>query len=184
MPTRENKFTQKPVISKEMKYSAPKSLNKKLQSFQRPQVKKQLESTQKKSNTPLKNKTELVNQIQVKPSKVPGQVFEREIFLSLSKYYIVKTTKYSGDGGIDGTVIIRGLEIPVSVKDENVGEPSVRDFIGALAGTDFKAGIIICSGKITRNAKKKQICSPKKLLILEDCEPYNIAKVLKNHLKP
>ena len=64
----------------------------------------------------------------------------------------------SGDGGIDGVIKEDrlGLDvIYVQAKrwENNVGEPPVRDFVGALQGKRARKGIFITTSKISKRAR-------------------------------
>ena len=64
----------------------------------------------------------------------------------------------SGDGGIDGIINedLLGLDvIYVQAKrwENNVGEPPIRDFVGALAGKGARKGIFITTSDFINNAR-------------------------------
>ena len=75
----------------------------------------------------------------------------------------VKVTGRSGDGGIDGTGVLRGknlLSVRVNYQCKrysgSVGPNSLRDFRGALSGRDSK-GLFITTGRFTREAKREAV---------------------------
>ncbi len=72
----------------------------------------------------------------------------------------VEVTGRSGDGGIDGTGVLRVNLLSFHVNYQckryagTVGPPSIRDFRGALAGRADK-GLFITTGRFTREAERE-----------------------------
>lgn len=88
--------------------------------------------------------------------------FERlcQLILRKSGFTKVEVTSKSGDGGIDGTGILRVnlLSFHVSFQckryKDTVGAPSIRDFRGAMIGRGDK-GLFITTGTFTTDARKE-----------------------------
>ena len=74
----------------------------------------------------------------------------------------VEVTGRSGDGGIDGTGVLRVNLLSFHVNyqckkySETVGPSSIRDFRGALAGRADK-GLFITTGRFTRGAEREAV---------------------------
>lgn len=65
-------------------------------------------------------------------------------------------TPPSGDGGIDGYAEIAGETVAIQCKRYsrgNVGEPELRDFLGAITKLDMR-GYLVTSGGFTKGAQK------------------------------
>ena len=96
---------------------------------------------------------------------IDPSAFERLCCLLLREqgFKRVEVTGRSGDGGIDGTAILRLnnlLSFHVSYQCKRyagtVGPGSIRDFRGALAGRADK-GLLITTGTFTREAKREAV---------------------------
>ena len=65
----------------------------------------------------------------------------------------------TGDGGIDGTIKqdrlgLDAVYIQAKKWERSVGEPEVRDFVGALEGKKANRGVLITTGRTTDTATK------------------------------
>lgn len=86
-----------------------------------------------------------------------GQLFRRE-----HGFTRVKVTGRSGDGGIDGTGVLRVNLLSFHVNYQckkyakTVGPGSIRDFRGALEGRADK-GLFITTGRFTREAEREAV---------------------------
>jgi restriction system protein len=93
---------------------------------------------------------------------LPPDAFERlaQRLLRESGFTKVEVTGRSGDGGIDGTGVLRvnllSFHVLFQCKRYNgtVGASTVRDFRGAMVGRTDK-GLIITSGNFTPEAKRE-----------------------------
>jgi restriction system protein len=93
---------------------------------------------------------------------LPPEAFERlaQRLLRESGFTKVEVTGRSGDGGIDGTGVLRvnllSFHVLFQCKRYNgtVGAGTVRDFRGAMVGRTDK-GLIITSGSFTPEAKRE-----------------------------
>jgi len=88
-----------------------------------------------------------------------------------------------GDGGIDGVINedILGLDvIYVQAKrwQGNVGEPPVRDFVGALQGRRARKGIFITTSDFTREAKNYVTTIESKIVLIDG---YQLAQFMIDH---
>lgn len=77
----------------------------------------------------------------------------------------------SGDGGIDGVINEDrlGLDVVyVQAKrwESNVGEPPIRDFVGALDGKGAQKGIFITTSNFSPSAKQFAERSSKKIVLI------------------
>lgn len=96
--------------------------------------------------------------------EMPPDGFERlcQRLLREHGFSQVRVTGRSGDGGIDGTGVLRFnlLSFHVSFRCKRysgpVGPASVRDFRGALAGRSDK-GLLITTGRFTRDAEREAV---------------------------
>ena len=83
-----------------------------------------------------------------------------------------KAVGRSGDGGIDGIINEDrlGLDvIYVQAKrwEGNVGEPPVRDFVGALDGEGVQKGIFITTSNFNPGAKNFAERSSKRIILID-----------------
>ena len=84
-----------------------------------------------------------------------------------------ETTKRSSDGGIDGVIKLDrlGLDtICLQAKRYNstpIGEPEIRDFIGALEGRRAKKGVFITTSRFTDSAVKYIDMIEKKVILID-----------------
>jgi len=93
---------------------------------------------------------------------MPPDAFERltQRLLRESGFVRVEVTGKSGDGGIDGSGVLRMNLISFHVLFQckryagSVSSPSVRDFRGAMQGRVDK-GLIITTGNFTADARKE-----------------------------
>ncbi len=106
--------------------------------------------------------------------------FERLTMLLLREcgFSNVKVTKKSGDGGIDGTAILKingifSFSIAFQCKrySSSVGAPAIRDFRGSLA-SDVEKGVFITTGYFTEQAKEEAFAQGKKQIDLMDGEAF------------
>ena len=96
--------------------------------------------------------------------EMPPDAFERlcQRLLREHGFTRVEVTGRSGDGGIDGTGVLRVnlLSFHVSYQCKRyagtVGPGSIRDFRGALAGRSDK-GLFITTGRFTREAEREAV---------------------------
>ena len=96
--------------------------------------------------------------------EMPPDAFERLCQRLLREHGLarVEVTGRSGDGGIDGTGVLRVnlLSFHVSYQCKRyagtVGPGSIRDFRGALAGRSDK-GLFITTGRFTREAEREAV---------------------------
>ena len=96
--------------------------------------------------------------------EMPPDAFERlcQRLLREHGFTRVEVTGRSGDGGIDGTGVLRMnlLSFDVSYQCKRyagtVGPGSIRDFRGALAGRSDK-GLFITTGRFTREAEREAV---------------------------
>ncbi len=83
-----------------------------------------------------------------------------------------KAVGQSGDGGIDGIINEDRLGLDVVYiqakrQEANVGEPPIRDFIGALDGKGAQKGIFITLSDFSSNAKELADRSSKKIVLID-----------------
>jgi restriction system protein len=69
-----------------------------------------------------------------------------------------QATKISGDGGIDGVINedrlgLDAVYVQAKKWEGSVGEPQLRDFVGALHANRATKGVFITTGEFTANAK-------------------------------
>lgn len=96
--------------------------------------------------------------------KIEPAAFERRCQRLLREYGFtrVEVTGRSGDGGIDGTGVLRLNLLPFHVNYQckryanTVGPSSIRDFRGALAGRADK-GLFITTGRFARDAEREAV---------------------------
>ena len=94
--------------------------------------------------------------------QMPPEAFERlcQRVLRESGFIKVEVTGRSGDGGIDGTDVLRLNLLSFHVLFQSkrykgsVGAPAVRDFRGAMVGRADK-GLIITTGTYTQDARRE-----------------------------
>ena len=94
-----------------------------------------------------------------------------------SEGYEVRTTKTTGDHGID-LLLYKSNKIIGAVQCKNrnasVGEPTVRDFYGSLLNIKAPEGYIFTTASFTQQAKDFITDKPIKLVGLEDMVKYNV----------
>ncbi|SDF89834.1 restriction system protein [Limimonas halophila] len=103
-------------------------------------------------------KTQLLDVVKA----MPPEAFERlaQRLLREAGFIKVEVTQRSGDGGIDGTGVLRVNLISFQVLFQckryagSVGSGVIRDFRGAMAGRCDK-GLIITTGTFTADAQKE-----------------------------
>ena len=105
-----------------------------------------------------------------------------------------KTTKKSGDGGIDGIIHQDKLgldKIYVQAKrftNSSVGEPAVRDFIGAMSGKTSK-GIFVTTSDFDEKAKQKAKETDHTIRLIDGEElvkmmySYNVGVKIKSYIE-
>lgn len=86
-------------------------------------------------------------------------------------------TGRSGDGGIDGTIREDALgldEVYVQAKKysdgNSVGEPGLRDFIGAIDTAGTNKGVFVTTGEFTKAAREFLSRSPKRIVLIDGNE--------------
>lgn len=101
--------------------------------------------------------------------KIDPFVFEELLLTSLSKsgYEVLRNRKYTGDGGIDGKVVVRGKFIPIQAKRYKgaVNKKDILDF-SKICG---HKGLFIHTGKTPKSLNKPSnvdIISGSKLITL------------------
>ena len=119
-----------------------------------------LEQSYKELNDALAN--ELLSEIlDMDPYKFEGLVVDLLIKMGYGKLqYDSRTTKKSGDEGIDGIVTADKLgfdSIYIQAKrfkDGSIGRPEIQKFVGALAGQGAQKGIFITTSRFTKDAEE------------------------------
>jgi restriction endonuclease Mrr len=84
-------------------------------------------------------------------------VFEEFILESLlgCGYKIRRNKKYSGDGGIDGFVFVKGNWTPIQCKRyrRHINNKHISDFSDVVIKNDYKYGLFIHTGKTGEKSK-------------------------------
>ena len=96
--------------------------------------------------------------------KIEPEAFERlcQLVLRESGFSKVEVTGRSGDGGIDGSGVLRVNLISFHVRFQckryagSVGAPEIRDFRGAMVGRADK-GLFITTGGYTKEAEREAV---------------------------
>jgi restriction system protein len=78
----------------------------------------------------------------------------------------------SGDGGVDGLIKqdrlgLDTLYIQAKRWQQNVGEPEIRDFVGALVGKAANKGVFLTTSDFTDSAKAYAVRIPQNLVLLD-----------------
>ena len=105
-----------------------------------------------------------IEQLLGRLQNVPPDAFERlcQRMLREKGFVKVEVTGRSGDGGIDGTGVLRMNLVSFHVLFQckrwkgSVGAPVVRDFRGAMVGRADK-GLIITTGSFTADARREAV---------------------------
>lgn len=84
--------------------------------------------------------------------------------------YDVKTTPYSGDSGADGILRKDGDLTILQAKrvQGSVGEPILRDLFGTMHSFNAKYGVVVTTGKVSRQAREWATNKPIRIIELEE----------------
>ncbi len=84
--------------------------------------------------------------------------------------YSVEITKYSNDGGIDAYLRKNGSLILLQCKryKGTVGEPAIRDLLGNVTKKRASQGLLVTTGKVSRQAKEWIHGFPLKIIELDE----------------
>ena len=125
-----------------------------------------------------KLRAELANELLQQISAKPPAFFEKlviDLLVKIGYGGSLEDAKAvvgrSGDGGIDGIIKedLLGLDVVyVQAKrlGANVGEPPIRDFVGALDGKGAQKGVFIATSDFTASAKQFAETSSKKIVLI------------------
>lgn len=105
-----------------------------------------------------KKRQEIFNQIQSKKilDSISPQEFELIVLEAFARLgYEVAHTSWSGDEGIDGILVKGENKIAIQCKKQvnKVGQPAIRDFLGAIGHANCSEGIFITTSAFTIPAK-------------------------------
>jgi HJR/Mrr/RecB family endonuclease len=95
--------------------------------------------------------------------------------------YLVKQTSYGSDHGADGILTKDGeitiMQAKLFSPGNSVGEPVLRDVVGAMAKFEAKKGVVVTTGKFTRAARTWAKGMPVRLI-----EEDELIALLRKHL--
>ena len=107
--------------------------------------------------------------------KINPYVFEEVLLLAFEKkgYKVIRNKRYSGDGGVDGMVIIEGHRIPIQAKryKKYIRKVHVQSFENLVMERKAPYGLFIHTGKTGKESREEnfphvKIISGRKLLNL------------------
>lgn len=84
--------------------------------------------------------------------------------------YTVESTPYTGDSGADGVMKKNGEKTILQAKrvQGSVGEPILRDLFGTMHSFKAQHGVVVTTGKISKQARKWVADKPIRLIEIEE----------------